>query len=118
MRNECNNEVRSKAKAKQASQLKSVVGSNATQGNSSSFLCLALSFYLATKLLRHVVGEGLGIKLYVGSLLHNTLYAQDRNLSVGEAIDFLRSKRPQIRIIKFQRQRVTEFLELSKTKSE
>ncbi|CAI8019909.1 Phosphatidylglycerophosphatase and protein-tyrosine phosphatase 1 [Geodia barretti] len=43
---------------------------------------------------------------------------KDRNLSVGEAIDFLRSKRPQISINKFQRQRVTEFLELSKTKSE
>ena len=47
-----------------------------------------------------------------------TLYAQDRNLSVGEAIDFLRSKRPQISINKFQRQRVTEFLEQSKSKSE
>jgi atypical dual specificity phosphatase len=43
---------------------------------------------------------------------------KDRNLSVGEAIDFLRSKRPQISINKFQRQRVTEFLEQSKSKSE
>ena len=52
------------------------------------------------------------------SMLDFVCMLQIRNLSVAEAIDFLQGKRPQISINKFQRQRVTEFLEQNKSKQE